>query len=130
MAIVRAVVIDDEKNTTELMKDLLEMHNLQVLGIGYNGNHALRLVATNKPDVVFLDVKMPEMDGIDALKEIKKNYPKTKVIMVTGEKSDELKKLLEEIGADAVIFKPFEMQKLLQVFDMVKMYVTSSLRNQ
>jgi len=120
MSTIKVVIIDDDQNVSKLFEELIELHNVKVVGIGFNGLHALSLVEEKKPDIVFLDTVMPKMNGIDALKEIKNRFPATKIIMVTGDKSDDLRKLLEEYGANGVIYKPFDMPKILQVFEQVK----------
>lgn len=120
MSTIKVVIIDDDQNVSKLFEELIELHNVKVVGIGFNGLHAITLTEEKNPDIVFLDTVMPKMNGIDALKEIKKKCPATKVIMVTGDKSEDLKKLLEDYGANAIIYKPFDMAKIMQVFEQVK----------
>lgn len=129
MATLTAVIVDDEKDIAEIISEIIEIHNIKVVGLGYNGNHAIRLVNEKKPDIVFLDVKMEEKDGIEALKEIKTMSPTTKVIMVTGEETDEMKKKIQDNNADGVIFKPFEMEKFLKVLTKAKLSIISSAKN-
>lgn len=119
MTISTAIIIDDEPRITQLYSELLELQNLKILGIGQNGNDAIRLFKEYSPDLVFLDVHMPDLSGIEALKEIKKNSPTAKVIMVTADLSVDLEKLLQNSGATAVIFKPFDIQKIIQLLEML-----------
>jgi two-component system chemotaxis response regulator CheY len=119
MTITTAVIIDDEPRITQLYSELLELQNLKILGIGQSGNDAIRLFKEYRPDLVFLDVHMPDKTGVEALKEIKKISPTAKVIMVTADLSEDLEKLLQDSGATATIFKPFDMQKITQLLDML-----------
>lgn len=128
MATLTAVVIDDEKDIAEIISGIIEIHNIKVVGLGYNGNHAVRLVNEKKPDMVFLDVKMSEKDGIEALQEIKAIAPSTKVIMVTGEETEEMKKKIQDNDADGMIFKPFEMEKFLKVLTKAKLSINTSTK--
>jgi len=119
MTITTAVIIDDEPRITQLYSELLELQNLKILGIGQSGNDAIRLFKEYRPDLVFLDVHMPDKTGVEALKEIKKISPTAKVIMVTADLSEDLEKLLQDSGATATIFKPFDMQKITQLLEML-----------
>lgn len=112
---VSAVVIDDDRDITEVFSELLNLHGIDVLDSGYDGEDAVVLVEKHQPDMVFLDVHMPRRDGIQALREIKKKSLPTKIVMVTGDLSKDLEKLLQEMGAAAIIFKPFNMEKIIQV---------------
>ena len=117
MTISTAIIVDDEPRITQLYSELLELQKLKILGIGQNGNDAIRLFNEYSPDLVFLDVHMPDMSGVEALKEIKTISPSAKVIMVTADLSEDLEKLLQDNGATAVIFKPFDMQKITQLLE-------------
>ena len=120
MSILTAIIIDDEPHITQSYSELLELQNLKILGIGQNGNDAIRLFTQHTPDLVFLDVHMPDMDGVEALKQIKKISPTANVIMITADASEDLKELLVNNNASAIIFKPFEMKKVMQILEMIK----------
>jgi len=120
MALTTAIIVDDEPHITQLYSELLELQNLKILGIGQNGNDAIRLFKEYKPDIVFLDVHMPDLNGVQALKEIKKNSPNANVIMITADLSEDLEELLQYNGATAIIFKPLKIQKVMQVLEMIK----------
>ncbi|MBV5336957.1 MAG: response regulator, partial [Deltaproteobacteria bacterium] len=71
----------------------------------------------NKPDIVFLDVMMPEMDGLEALTNIKQRYPEIVVIMITGNPSKENVQESIQGGASGFIVKPFNSAKVLDTLD-------------
>jgi len=120
MNIETAIIVDDDLHIAQLYSELLELQNLKILGIGQNGHDAIRLFREHKPDVVFLDVFMPGLNGLEALKEIKRISPTAKVVMVTGDLSKDLEKTLQYHDATAIIFKPFDVQKITQVLEMIK----------
>jgi len=113
------IIVDDEPNIAELFSGLPELKNVKIVGIGHTGLDAIRLVNSQKPDIVFLDINMPGLNGVEALKEIKKNSPKTHVVMITSDHSADLKKL-SQYGATGLIYKPFDMRQILQVFEKIK----------
>jgi len=125
MKIETAIIVDDEKLVTQLYSELLELQNLKILGIGQNGYDAIRLFQEHKPDIVFLDVHMPGLNGLEALKEIKKISPVAKVVMVTADLSKDMEKTLQHNDATAIVFKPFNVQKIIQVLEMIKTSVST-----
>jgi two-component system alkaline phosphatase synthesis response regulator PhoP len=114
MAGEKILVIDDELNIVELLKYNLISNGYRVL-TALNGKDGLNLAIENKPDLILLDVMLPEMDGFDVCKEMKKNksIENIPIIMLTA-KGDEFDKILGlELGADDYITKPFSVRELL-----------------
>lgn len=114
MAGEKILVIDDELNIVELLKYNLVLGGYKVL-YSLNGKEGLNLAVENKPDLILLDVMLPEMDGFDVCKEMKKNkeIENIPIIMLTA-KADEFDKILGlELGADDYITKPFSVRELL-----------------
>lgn len=112
---VTAIVIDDDVDTVDVFCDYLEIKNVQVLGRGYNGKTAVELYKTHKPDIVFLDLMMPEYDGIYALENIRKIDPESKVIVVTADLRDETAIRLSQLRPTRVFIKPYDIEKISQV---------------
>ena len=119
MVIPRAIVVDDESDIAEIFSDLLDLIQVKVVGIGYTGIDAIRLVKAQKPDIVFMDIHMPKMNGIEAMEEIKKLFPSTSVVIITSDRYADEKKLLQSGAAD-IIYKPFEMDQIQRVFEKLK----------
>jgi two-component system chemotaxis response regulator CheY len=115
-----AVIVDDEPEITKIYQEILEMQDLKVLGIGQNGNDALRLFKKYKPDVTFLDVHIPSPDGLEVLQEIKKEFPLANVVMITGDVNPDLEIALKKNGAAEVIYKPFNMIKIINMLSKLK----------
>ncbi|MCX6000853.1 MAG: response regulator, partial [Chloroflexi bacterium] len=99
------LVVDDEPRIIEAVGMNLELEGYQVLGAS-NGNEALRRLVNELPDLVILDVMMPEMDGFETLKRIRE-VSTVPVIMLTvmGEEVDKIRGL--DLGADDYVTKPF-----------------------
>ncbi len=115
---VRVIVIDDDVDTVAVFCEFLEIKGIQVLGRGYDGKNAVELYEKLKPDVVLLDIMMPEYDGFYALENIKKIDPGAKVIMVTADLSHDVEKL-DRLKASAVIYKPYEIDKVIETIHNV-----------
>ena len=105
-------VIDDEIKIRETIKSYLQNEGFDIVE-GEDGNSAIPLVKNHSVDLILLDVMMPNMDGFQALREIRYFRKKMPVIMLTA-KSEEIDKLLGlEMGADDYITKPFSMRELV-----------------
>jgi DNA-binding NtrC family response regulator len=116
----RVVIVDDNIDITGVFADIFELTGNKVVGIGHDGRDALELFLKHKPDFIFIDVMMPVMNGIDALKAIKENDPNAKVIMVTADNSTDTIKDLEKLNATAIIFKPFKIEDIINVIEKFK----------
>ncbi len=109
------IIIDDDMDSVEIMEDYLNLHNIKVLGIGNDGRDAYLLYNAFKPDVVLLDMFMPEFDGPYAIKKIKEYDPKAKIIAITAYDKYQFKK--GEISAK--IRKPYNVTELIETIKEV-----------
>jgi DNA-binding NarL/FixJ family response regulator len=101
-----AVIADDNSSIRLLLKGLLTELGLQVVGQATNGEEAIRAAATHQPTVLFLDVNMPILGGLDALPRIVEASPKTSVVMVTGDTSRAIVQQAAGLGARGYVVKP------------------------
>ena len=109
----KVLVVDDEPNVRRLLRSILS-NNFIVIEAG-DGQQAVDITNTQKPDVILMDMMMPKMDGLTACCAIKKN-PATKsipVIMVTAIDFELNIKLSQQMGATGYVTKPFSSQDLL-----------------
>ncbi|MGA7877937.1 MAG: response regulator [Desulfoferrobacter sp.] len=107
------LLVDDEVPFVEAMMRRLKKRNLNVQA-AFSGHEGLeKLVQDSNLDVVVLDVKMPGMDGIETLREIKKKYPLVEVIMLTGHATVETAIEGMKLGAFDYLMKPCDMDELL-----------------
>lgn len=107
----KLLIVDDDKETSEFLKEFFESRKCVVLTAD-SGKKGIAIVKEHNPDIVLLDIKMEKMNGLEALKEIKKHNKNIIVIMVTGVSDTETKKLAAELGADDFIQKPLNEQYL------------------
>ena len=113
MAETFIMLVDDEVPFVETMTKRLEKRNLRVI-TAYSGQEALETLAKNRNlDVVILDVKMPGMDGIETLKEIRKANPLTEVVMLTGHATVESAIEGMKLGAFDYLMKPCDIDQLV-----------------
>lgn len=108
----RVLLVDDEDDFRETLQKRLRNRKLQVEG-AENGYKALEMLQAQDFDVVVLDVKMPGLDGIDTLKEIKIKKPEVEVIMLTGHASVESGIQGMQLGAFDYVMKPVPLDELL-----------------
>jgi DNA-binding response OmpR family regulator len=103
-----ALVVDDDPDTVELFSDYLENKGVDVIGKAKDGKEGFELWKKLKPDVLFLDVIMPNFDGFYTLRKIREIDAEAKIIMVTADFSPTTKKLLKELKATDIIYKPYD----------------------
>lgn len=109
---INTLVVDDEPYFLEMFANRFGKRGLHVLTAG-NGPEALDVLDSEDVDVVVLDLKMPGMDGIETLKEIKKHHPQVEVIMLTGHGSVESGLTGMNYGAYDYVLKPYKLDDLL-----------------
>jgi len=115
-----AIIVDDDIDTIDVMSELLEINEIEVIGRGYNGLEAVELYKKLGPDVVFLDVMMPEYDGIYALEHIRKVNQDASVIVITGDTTQDSMDKLYALKPSAVFYKPMEIDMVIRtVNDLV-----------
>ena len=108
------MLVDDEVPFVETMMKRLEKRDIRVIS-AYSGEESLDTLSKNRNlDVVILDVKMPGMDGIDTLKEIKKHYPLIEVVMLTAHATVETAIEGMKQGAYDYLMKPCDIEDLLR----------------
>jgi len=103
-----ALVVDDDPDTVEMFSDYLENKGVNVIGKAKDGKEGFELYKKLKPDVIFLDVIMPNYDGFYTLKKIREIDADAKIIMVTADFSPTTKKKLKELKATDIIYKPYD----------------------
>ena len=100
------LIVDDDPRMRAYIRDLLSTESdICVLGEAKDGEEAIRLVQQLRPGVVLMDLAMPRMGGLDALRRTKREMPWTKVVMVTVHGEDAYRRAALALGADAFIVK-------------------------
>jgi len=110
---ITALVVDDDNDAVEMFSDYLEIKGVKVAGKGHDGKEGVELYKKLKPDVVFLDVIMPEYNGLYALKKIREINPDAKIIMLTADITPDTRKKLRELKPAGIIYKPYDVEKII-----------------
>jgi len=108
----KILVVDDEKAICEILEEFLSLFGHSVTSAN-SGADAIEVVRRASPDVVFLDIRMPGMSGLDVLKEIKALDSSVRVIMISAFGDEETESMARELGADGYIQKPVDLPDLL-----------------
>ena len=113
------LVVDDAAFMRMMIKDVLTKNGYNVLGEAENGAKAIEKYKELSPDLVIMDITMPEVDGIQAVKEIKKNDPNAKIIMCSAMGQQAM--VIESIqaGARDFIVKPFQADRVIEAVKKV-----------
>lgn len=112
---IRVLIADDQKILREGLRALLGMkEDISVVGEAGDGREACELARQTKPDVVLMDIRMPQMDGVEAAKVIKSELPKTAVIMLTTFDDDEYVIKAMTYGASGYLLKDIDSDKLIE----------------
>ncbi len=113
MSIANVLLVDDESEFVETFSERLELRNLKI-SKAFNGEEALQVLEKDHDlEVVILDVKMPGMDGIETLTEIKKKYPLVEVIMLSGHSTVESAIEGMKKGAFDYMMKPCDLDQII-----------------
>jgi two-component system chemotaxis response regulator CheY/two-component system response regulator (stage 0 sporulation protein A) len=111
---IRAIVVDDDKDTVALFSEILSGNKIEVVGKGYNGQEAAFLYQKLKPDVIFLDVIMPVYDGIYGITKIREMNPDAIVIITTNQMTINAQIALNKLRPSAIIKEPIDVEDIIK----------------
>jgi two-component system chemotaxis response regulator CheY len=127
---VNVLLVDDSRTAlVQLERILGEMKGVAIVGMAHNGAAAIRLTTESSPDLVLMDIVMPGLDGLSALRTIKAMHPEVEVAMVSSVSGHAAK--AEEafrLGACQVLGKPFDAEVIESVIDSVRERLSGSSR--
>ncbi|SKA86127.1 two-component system, chemotaxis family, response regulator CheY [Caloramator quimbayensis] len=115
----KVLIVDDAAFMRMMLKDILTKNGFEVIGEAPNGLKAVEMYKAEKPDVVTMDITMPEMDGIAAVKQIKAIDPNAKVIMCSAMGQQAMVMEAIKSGAKDFIVKPFQPERVLEALKKV-----------
>ncbi|HDR73166.1 MAG TPA: response regulator [Methanoculleus sp.] len=110
----RILIVDDTMFMRTLVKNILFSGGHDIVGEAEDGVQAVEMYQKLKPDLVTMDVVMPRMNGIEALKSIRAGDPRARVIMCTAVGQEQMVKLAIKNGAKGYIVKPFQAPKVIE----------------
>jgi DNA-binding NtrC family response regulator len=118
---IKVLFVDDEE---EFVRLLAERARMRELGseIALDGSEALAKLGEKLPDVMVLDLSLPDIDGLTVLEQVKKNYPDVQVVMLTAHGNPETEKKIRDLGAFDYLEKPVAINKLTQTIEKAYQY--------
>jgi len=116
----RILIVDDHQLIIDGLRGFIELNqNYQVIGEANTGTEAIRLTSVLNPDLILMDIEMPEMSGIQASQEIKKSHPQIKIIIVSMHNEKQLIKKLIDQGADGYLLKNSSQIEVMDAIEKV-----------
>ena len=115
----KVLVVDDAAFMRMMVKDILTKHGHEVVGEAVNGVEALDKYRELKPDLVTMDITMPDVDGITALKNIRAEFPDAKIIMCSAMGQQAMVIDSIQAGAKDFIVKPFQAERIKETVEKV-----------
>lgn len=112
---ISAIIIDDDQDNVDLFSEFLEIIQIKILGRGNNGMQAVELYEKCKPDIVFLDLLMPDYDGFYALENIRNINPNAFIAVITAVVDKKSRQRLNDLHPDYIIQKPFEPEQITEI---------------
>jgi YesN/AraC family two-component response regulator len=126
---LRALIADDIQETRRNTRLMLSMvSDVEVVAIASNGLQAVQMAKEQHPDIVVLDINMPEMNGLEAFKQIAKTHPNTGCIIISAEKDSETLREAMSLGIRDYLFKPFTVDQMEQAVEKVRARLTKNRR--
>lgn len=115
----KVLIVDDALFMRVTLKNILTKAGYEVVGEAVNGVEAVRLYDKLKPDIVTMDITMPELDGIQAMKQIMAAHPEARIVMCTAMGQQGMVKDAILAGAKNFIVKPFQPERVLETIRIV-----------
>ncbi len=117
---IKVIIADDQELIRESLKIVLNMNpDMEVTAVAENGNELMKMLRTGQPDVILMDVRMPELDGVQCTKAIKETYPQVRIIILTTFDDDEYVYNALKYGASGYLLKGVSVPELTQAIRTV-----------
>lgn len=113
----KVLIVDDTKFMRNILSGILKKKDLEIVGEAVNGRDAIEKYKELRPDIVTMDIIMPEIDGIQAVKEIMKFDPEAKILMCSAMGQQALVIEAIQAGAKDFVIKPFQPTRVLEAID-------------
>lgn len=123
-----ALVVDDNSDILSLLVELLTIRGFKVIGTASTGKDAVVLYEKLHPDITILDVLMPDT-GLYALSVIKTINPEAVVIMITTDLSQDTADRIEDLKANAIVYKPFDIDNLVHTIHEIESHIEPKIKS-
>jgi two-component system response regulator DegU len=118
---LKIMIVDDYEFTRLGLKTALQRGGqFEIIGEAANGEAALELLSSIRPDIILMDISMPKMDGVTASRHIKMLYPEIKIIILSSRQQESEIRTLLQAGVDAYCLKDITAEKLVQIIRLIK----------
>ena len=116
---LHVLIVDDDPGIRDVLRGFLESRDCTVLQAS-SGAEALDILDKCVPDLIFLDIYMPEMNGLQLMRIIRKQWPQTKVIGMSGYATEQIARDIIDLGAGDFLSKPIELEQLDDILATIK----------
>ncbi len=116
---IRVIVVDDEFDVSEVLCEFLKMKGIEIVGRGHNGHDAFELYKKFKPDIVLMDLVMPNYDGFYGIKKIRELDPKSKIMIISASLTTSYVKRLLELDVNSISLKPYDLNNVIEIIHKV-----------
>jgi two-component system, chemotaxis family, chemotaxis protein CheY len=117
--LIKVIVIDDEHDVSEVLCEFLKIKGIEVLGRGKNGNDAIELYQKLHPDLVLMDLVMPDYDGFYGIEKIREFDPTSKIMIISASLTHAYVQKLIEMNVNSISLKPYDLNNIIDVINKV-----------
>jgi two-component system response regulator (stage 0 sporulation protein A) len=127
---IKVCIVDDNRELVHLLEEYISsQHDMEVIGVAYNGQDCLQMLQGKESDVLVLDIIMPHLDGLAVLEKLRTmNVKQPNVIMLTAFGQEDVTKKAVELGASYFILKPFDIENLVNNIRQISGKTTTFLK--
>jgi len=111
---MQALIIDDDPMLQQLLSRLLLKQGVEQVRVASGGSEGIQLVSELEPDVLFLDIQMPDIDGLQVLEQLRQSHPELYIVIITGYVDVDAVEQIIRLGANHYLVKPIEENRLLK----------------
>jgi len=116
---INVIVVDDENDITEVLCEFLKIKEIEVLGRGKNGKDAFELYKKYHPDIVLMDLVMPNYDGFYGIEKIRKYDLKSKIMIISASLTHLYVKKLLKLNVNSILLKPYDLNNIVEKINQV-----------